>query len=408
MKRAHGNWVSGERFWDREVELALLEQKAAEGAHILITAQRRMGKTSLLKELSQRLKNRYTCLFVDFQHASGPPDAVVAISMVLNPYRPLWQKAKETLYKNILEVVDQVNIGELGLTLRAGLTTGDWKEKGDCLFSILAASAPPVILMMDEVPILVNRILKGDDFTITPERRREADIFMSWLRDNGQRHKGRLSMLISGSIGLEPVLNQAGLSATLNIFDPFELKPWDDETAVRCLEALADEYDINLRGSAAQAIITRLGYCIPHHVQMFFSNIYDRCKRKGVMEFTPEEVEEVYKADMLGIHGHVELTHYEERLKMVLPIESYALALEMLTETSVSGSLTMETLSALGKYYEVPGNSVTETQKAIMQVFEHDGYLKRSADGCTFVSPLLKDWWQKRHGFFHVPVQERK
>jgi energy-coupling factor transporter ATP-binding protein EcfA2 len=388
------------------MELEILERKAAEGAHILITAQRRMGKTSLLRELAERLKHRCICLFVDFEHASSAADAVVEISLALNPYKPLWQKTRE-LFRNILDLVDKVSIGELGLTLRAGLTTGDWKDKGNCLFGILASSETPVILMMDEVPILVNRILKGDDFTITPERRRDADIFMSWLRDNGQRYRGRVAMMISGSIGLEPVVNQAGLSATLNIFDPVELKPWDNSTAISCLQALANEYGIEFIDSAAEAIVSRLGYCIPHHVQMFFSNIHDRCLRKGVKEFHPEEVEEVYETEMLGIHGHVELTHYEERLKQVLPIESYALALEMLTETAVSGSLSLESLSALAKFYEMTFNGVFETQKTILQVLEHDGYLKQSPDGYLFVSPLLRDWWRKRHGFFHTPVLKR-
>jgi len=204
------------------------------------------------------------------------------------------------------------------------------------------------------------------------------------------------------------VLNQAGLSATLNTFEPFELKPWDSATAIGCLEALAGEYGLTFPDSTAQAIVNRLGYCIPHHVQMFFSNIHDRCVRRGVSVFHPEEVEEVYQAEMLGIHGHVELTHYEERLKLVLPIERYALALEILTETSVSGCLTREALSALGKYYELPSNSMAETWKEILQVLEHDGYLKMSGDCYIFVSPLLKDWWRKRHGFFHTPVLDRR
>ena len=141
---------------------------------------------------------------------------------------------------------------------------------------------------------------------------------------------------------------------------------------------------------------------------MFFSNIHDRCARRGVNEFRPDEVEDVYQKEMLGIHGHVELTHYEERLKLVLPIESYAIALEMLTETSVSGSLTREALLALGKYYELPVNDMVESQKDILQVLEHDGYLRKTGDEYVFVSPLLKDWWAKRHGFFHTPVLDRR
>ena len=98
------------------------------------------------------------------------------------------------------------------MTLRSGLTGGDWQAKGDRLFGILADSDKPVVVFFDEVPILVNRLLKGDDYQITPERRQQTDAFMSWLRDNSIRHKGKVRMVVTGSIGLEPVLRQAQLN----------------------------------------------------------------------------------------------------------------------------------------------------------------------------------------------------
>src|SRR3990172_4849423 len=42
MQQAHGNWVTGERFWDREEDLARFISQIREGAHILLVAQRRM------------------------------------------------------------------------------------------------------------------------------------------------------------------------------------------------------------------------------------------------------------------------------------------------------------------------------------------------------------------------------
>ena len=58
-------------------------------------------------------------------------------------------------------------------------------------FEQLAGSEKPVIIFFDEVPILVNRMLKGNDYKITEERRRQTDTFMSWLRDNSIRHRGK-------------------------------------------------------------------------------------------------------------------------------------------------------------------------------------------------------------------------
>jgi hypothetical protein len=410
LKQAVGKVVTGEWFWDRQTELQLLTNKVDEGANILLVAQRRIGKTSILAELYGRLRERYTCLFVDLQGARSSAQAIADLSMAIHDYKPLWDKTKE-VFANILEKVsesiEKVDAGELGITLRAGLTGGNWMEKGDQIFNILANSEKPVVVMLDEVPIMVNYMLKGNDFRITPERRTEADEFLSWLRRNNIEHQGKVRTIISGSIGLEPILRQARLSATINHFLPFELKPWDENTAIGCIKALANEYGVRLPDGVAQEVANRLGCCIPHHVQMFFSHIYDRCKRKGRMGCSLEEVGEVYKEEMLGIRGHAELTHYEERLEMVLGKELFTLAIDMLTEAAVTGRLTKEAIKALQREYAFEDQDIVESQKEIIWVLEHDGYLKQTKQGYVFVSRLLRDWWRNRHAAFFTPISER-
>lgn len=410
LVQAHGNWVEGDRFWDRVDDTALMIERLDEGAHILLVAQRRMGKTSLMKEVKRLLNNRYTCLFVDLQKAVTAEDAVVAISIALRPHTNLWNKTKG-LFANALSMltgtVEELNLGEIGIKLRGGLTAGSWVEKGDSLFSILAESELPVLLLIDEVPLMVNRMLKGEDFKITAERKAKVDEFMSWLRQNSLTHQGKIRIVLSGSIGFEPILRQAGLSATINNFQPFDLKPWDEVAAIGCLQALAAEYGIQFENDAEAAMVKRLGCCIPHHVQMFFSHVYERCKRRGRMEFYPDEVNDIYESEMLGIRGHSELTHYEDRLKLVLGPEIFTLALEMLTETAVTGCLTRLALAAIQKEYEFEERTVLSASEEILRVLEHDGYLKPGRDGYLFESHLLQDWWKKRYGYFHVPVLER-
>lgn len=414
MKRkliqANGNVVEGDRFWDRKADIELLKDRLEEGAHILLVAQRRMGKTSLMREIRRQLSDRYTCLFVDLQKASAAEDAIVEISLALKAHKNLWTRTKD-LFANVLgqliSNVEELSLGEVGIKLRAGLTAGNWSEKGDSLFAILAGSELPVLLLIDEVPLMINRMLKGEDFKITPERKAMVDEFMSWLRKNSLAHQGKIRIVLSGSIGFEPILHQARLSATINNFLPFDLKPWDHETAVGCLQALANEYGVHFRDNAEAAMVTRLGCCIPHHVQMFFAHVHDRCKRRGRMEFYPDEVNEIYENEMLGIRGHAELTHYEDRLQLVIGPELYPLALEILTETAATGMLTREALAALHNGYEFTERNAREASEEILRVLEHDGYIARDRDGFVFVSHLLKDWWGKRYGYSYIPVLER-
>ena len=135
---------------------------------------------------------------------------------------------------------------------------------------------------------------------------------------------------------------------------------------------------------------------------MFFTDVYDRSVRKDNMTFTANEVEDIYTKEMLGIRGHAELTHYEDRLKLILGPELFTPALEILTEIAVTGYLTPQNLIALLESYQFETKSSQDAGEEILRVLEHDGYLKRSPKGFVFESNLLRDWWEKRYGDFHV------
>ncbi len=412
LKQGEGKVVVGDGFWDRETELAEFIGRINSGAHQSLVAQRRMGKTSLMKETKRLLEDSHTCLFVDLQDCKDAADAIAELSGATQPFKSIVRKFAGcfgNIMDGVLDRIDSVGVSDIRIKVRSGLTSGNWPDKGDQLFEILseAAASQPVVVMLDELSLLINRMLKRGGSSVIPEGRAEADEFMSWLRKNSIRHQGNVRLVIAGSIGLEPVLRQAGLSATINNFVPLELKPWDEQCAKDCLEALALEYEVKFAEGATNTMVDKLGCCIPHHVQMYFGHVYGYCKRRGVMECTSEDAETVYQSEMLGSRGHAELTHYEERLKQVVGDELLAMALEMVTVAAVSDCLTVEGLKVLQKEYGSEMEDVVEAQKEILWVLEHDGYLQHNNDEYVFVSRLLKDWWKNRHGAFFTPLSER-
>ena len=165
---------------------------------------------------------------------------------------------------------------------------------------------------------------------------------------------------------------------------------------------------LSKRGTIPAEMVRRLGCNVPHHVQMFFTHVWDACKRANRMTVTSEDAAKVYGNEMLGVRGHAELTHYEERLKMVLGSETLPLALDMVTEAAVTGCLGRAAIADLRNEYAFEGRKTAEVQEEILRVLEHDGYLEGADDGYVFVSRLLRDWWRKRYGNLFIPVAQRK
>ena len=414
LRKAGGNWVAGDRFFDREVEIEALIERVEDGIHTLVTAQRRMGKTSLVRELLRRLGERgdFETVFVDLEDASTAADAVVEIAAASLPIRGIVTRVKDWVRKSstsTIDRVDELGVSELRVKLRAGVDAGRWRTQGDALFASLAKSEKPVILAIDELPILVNRLLKGHDYQITPERRQDTDSFLSWLRKNGQAHQGRIRLVVSGSVGLEPILEQAELSAHANIFAPFELRPWNEETAVACLGELAESYGLRIPEPVRQEMFRRLRCGIPHHVQQFFDKLHEHLRREHRREASLNDVEKVYSQEMLGVRGQVYLEHYQSRLRTVLGDDGYEVALELLTEAAVSdGQLTDGSIRRYEAYRSVLYDESAARIKDVLHVLEHDGYFARRDDGYRFVSGLVEDWWRARNGRGFVPFNERQ
>ena len=411
LRKAGGNWVEGDRFFDRGAEIEALTERVRDGAHTLLTAQRRMGKTSLVRELLRRLadEGRFETIFVDLESASTPADAIAEIGFRSRSAQGVWGQVR-SLFANVLPAEAEVGVrgrvpaladADLRMKFRAGVDAGNWPHKGDEVFTALAGSGRPVALAIDELPILVNRLLKGDDYRITPERRRAADEFLSWLRKNGQAHRGRICMILSGSVSLEPILQQAGLSAHANIFSPFDLKPWDEETATACLGALGETYGLDLPHAVRQDMCRRLRRQIPHHVQQFFNVLHEDLRRAGRGAASLEDVARVYADEMLGVRGQMDMEHYEGRLRMVLGDEGYRAALEVLTDAAVNGGRLDG--DAIGRHRESLAAGAGDGDdppriEDVLHVLEHDGYLERRDGGYRFVSGLLEDWWRVRYG----------
>lgn len=147
---------------------------------------------------------------------------------------------------------------------------------------------------------------------------------------------------------------------------------------------------------------------------MFFNHVYNDVKRRGQQEVSCDDVERVYKQSMLSTRGHAELSHMEERLKLVLGEKDLPLTLDLLTEAAVVGVLTPDAAITLARDNAsmaepaAPGEKVQDVVRQVMDVLKHDGYLMNNDAGAfIFASRLLRDWWKGRFEFEFVPATAR-
>jgi hypothetical protein len=394
-----GNWVSGDRFWGREHEIHELSRLLRDGANVSITAPRRIGKTSLMREVARLLEGEFLAIHVDLQSALTPQDVVTELSVASREHRDLHRRVLD-IFRVGLGSVEELEVRELAVRIRKAIAP-DWRSNADRLLEEFVDSDPPVVVYIDELAILVNRLLNGTDYSVTPGRVAMVDELMSWLRAATIRHARKIRFVIASSIGLAPVLSRARLSATINTFTSFELAPWDPTTALGALQALANASHIRWGEGAPEAVLDRLGVCIPHHVQVFWGHLLLDARRRNVFCVNAPDVERVFRTDMIGSSGHAELSHYEERLAFMLGEQMLPLAIDLLSEAAIAGPLTIPAARQLAADFK------PKQLREVMDVLLHDGYLHLEADVYAFPSAFLREWWKTRHQTSHSTLAER-
>ena len=403
MKSATGRSVSGDDFFDREGELRVLETRVRDRNHVSLTGQRRMGKTSILLELGRRLQAEgWVFLFTDVEGATCAEDAIADIAQAVHPVRSIASRFASGMKRWFDDNVEEVSASEFRVKIRAGLDAGSWRRHGEQLLRDCAKHDHPVLLVIDELPIFLKRMLHHDG---KPQR---VDQFLSWLRGVLQAlGDSSLVLMVSGSIGIEPLVKRLGIPDRINHLYPVRLGPWDRHASVECFNRLAASHELQVEDGVANAVYEKLGIGIPHHVQSFFARLQDFALMQERDRVTVEDVEEVYRTRLLGPAGQNDLVHYETRLKEGLEDESHTIAMEILAEAATLKLFTPGARRCLERLYAKVVDEVPRRIVDILEILVHDGYLEDGDDGYSFQSRLLEDWWSARFRDHHTPLESR-
>ena len=91
--------------------------------------------------------------------------------------RPIMSRVAATMMRRLVGIVEEVGAHDFRVKFRAGLNAGNWRSsrRKNC-FGIVPQRGKPVLLVIDELPILLKRMLDTDDGA------RQVDEFLSWLR----------------------------------------------------------------------------------------------------------------------------------------------------------------------------------------------------------------------------------
>jgi hypothetical protein len=239
----YGTEVSGAAFWPRPGVIDPLVKSLAVGQSHTLFGLRRIGKSSVLAEARRRLEAQGVLVSSVVVEGGSGLEGVFGALLRNLPATDLQTRLLKRL-DAATGIAAPVLNGVRGWLKGFGLPVPErdlesyWPAVSRALRAGLAEHPGQIVLMIDELPFLLQNTLAGDGAAGPGRGLAAARAILAELRE--WRRLKQVSMLVAGSIGLRALALRHHLDpGAFNDMTPIALPPLDAEEARRMVAALA-------------------------------------------------------------------------------------------------------------------------------------------------------------------------
>ena len=382
MKIQTGNPVRGKEFFLRE---SLIEQAwdyIESGNHILITAPRRVGKTSLMYYLLDNPKDNFSFLYLDTESINNENEFFRRIvNKVLKTDFVNQSKKVLTLLKIHKPTIKKV--GPDGVEFGVS----DRHNYFEMLISIIKSISPKgkkLIVMLDEFPETLENIIKD-------EGESAGNHFLQSNRELRQDPEldNRVQFIYTGSIGLENIAGKLNAIKSINDLTRLNIHPLKNEEAKRIISLLLENQPFHLSEPIIDLILQKIEWLIPFYIQLIIDELKNLQRDDDLKEISEANIDSAFNS-MLEQRHHFE--HWHSRLRSTFKGKNYNFVKEVLNLISENDTITSNEVVNLSVKH-----NIENTYKDLISSLVYDGYINNHDDHhiYRFNTPILKMWWRK-------------
>lgn len=377
--------VTGEDFYGRANELLRAHRYLDERQSLLLSAPRRIGKSSLAKRLiSDKVADKWKCIYIDLQGIATKEaflrkliDAFTGVGLM----EKTGKKVRDFM-ESIFNATDGVEIGSLKIDL-------SHHGNMESMYNRLSETFDyehDTLIVIDELPLFLGKLMDKDE-----KNRNEVEFLLNWFRSIRQRENSHIRWLFCGSVGLRNFTNHYRMSQTINDLIDFELGELPAGEAEGLIKALAESYSLRMEDDVITKTLELLQWPIPYFIQLLVDRLISEKQSAVELIVTIEDIQRVL--DDLSQSDY--FMTWDERLDEYRDLEDMA-RLTLDNVSAVDEGLSkdqLKTIAMKGKD-AVEEPIINKNLAKVLEMLEHDGYIMRNGGYRKFRSPLLRKWWK--------------
>ncbi len=367
---------------------------------ILLTAERRMGKTVVLKQMRDNPRDDYIVIFSDLEKISKPVEFLEDILQKAWNHQSMKGKAKQ--YASILRgLVDGVEIPKV-LKIPNSQEI-KWKTLLKEVISDICIhnKDKKILFLWDEMPYMLDNIKNHD-----PKQNVSLEI-LDVLRALRQEHSN-LRMIYTGSIGMHHVLLRVKINSpiqSINDLSILRLPPIAELDAIEMAryrfvtkEGIDDSVEDEL-------LIKIVQFCdnVPYYIDKVIGKL-----ALSSIKLSLENIDSKLQEILMTYGSDLNLEHFRARLKdyyagVILDVQGKEISLshlakQILNYIAVNNKVTIEEcFSDLRSKYAL---SVEHRDKVVelLKLLTDDHYFVKNGQHYEFAFSMIKRWWVEAEG----------
>ena len=363
-----------EEFW-REI---------VKGAHILFIAPRRVGKTSVMKDLVANHPEGYNCIYENVESDQSLNDFFKRLYLLVLDKLSVVEKTR----KHIEIWLKGRGIEEISFEggIKFKEKELDYKKELLLLIQKLPDLDKKVVLFLDEFPEVISAIRRteSDDNAIE---------VLHTIREIRQKSEFRNCIFVlAGSIGLEHVVESLDRSKLINDLHPVRIEPLTADEAKKLIKQITIDATIQYNSSLTEILLGKIEHLVPYFIQLMIEEIDGTLFKENRRLLEAKDIESAF---LSIIKKNTNLKDWKDRLNLpYINRDESDFCYKILAILAHHSFISIQEIYNESQLLlAVPGNYMS-----VIAMLTRDGYITETPEGLyKYASPLLQAWWKTQH-----------
>ena len=383
-----GPVATGSFYYPRTEIVEEIWDELEKGNFILIAAPRRVGKTSIMRDIEANPRERFKVKFQNIQGVISKDDFYKMLYGLILSCLKNSQKAK----KWFEGYVKSKSI--TGISLEGGVTFEkvplNYLDEINSVLGKFDKNTETVVLLIDELPEVLHRLNKNG-------KKDDAIAILNQLRT--WRQSGyKLQFVFAGSIGIHYVVKAIeGRTSGLNDLNKTICNPLLDDEPDDYVSWATNGATVQYSGKMKQCLLEKIqSYYTPYFINLMLYEIDRKAKLRRDNVISESDVDEAF---LNIIRNNDYFADWKSRLKEYMPKDEFNFVNEILIHIAHKDSIPVQIIYDKAVRYD----KQTDYMDLLSDLMQ-DGYIVEDNEGSNnyvFVSPFLKAFWKRNNPIYH-------